>query len=184
MDENDPNLDLINLEGAQVKGMSIKLLVVEDHPFVRLGLRMLMESASDMEIVGEAGTAEGAIRFADSLEPNVVLMDIGLPDGSGIEATVEIKKRHPEMTVVALTIHEDNEYIDKMLLAGANGYVSKRTAPEQLVKTIRKAAQGQVIPHPVAMTQDECSLALQPMGENVGRELHRLLKRTTATHVF
>lgn len=152
MDENDPNQDLINLKGAHGKAMSIKLLVVEDHPDVRRGLRMLMESASDMEIVGETGTAEGAIRFADSLEPNVVLMDIGLPDGSGIEATVEIKKRHPEMMVVALTIHEDSEYIDKMLLAGANGYVSKRTAPEQLVKTIRKAAQGQVIPHPVVMT--------------------------------
>jgi len=121
---------------------------VDDHAVVRSGLRMLLENERDVEIVGEASSASGAMELAISLKPTVVLMDIGLPDLSGIDATREIKKRMPDVSVVALTIHEDEEYFFKMLEAGASGYVPKRAAPEELLTAIRAAASGQVYLYP------------------------------------
>jgi len=109
---------------------------------------MLLENERDVEIVGEASSASGAMELAISLKPTVVLMDIGLPDLSGIDATREIKKRMPDVSVVALTIHEDEEYFFKMLEAGASGYVPKRAAPEELLTAIRAAASGQVYLYP------------------------------------
>jgi two-component system, NarL family, response regulator NreC len=128
--------------------MRTRLLLVDDHAVVRSGLRMLLENEHDVEIVGEAKNAAEAIEAASELKPNVILMDIGLPDLSGIDATREIKKRAPEAAVVALTIHEDEEYFFKMLEAGATGYVPKRAAPDELLTAIRAAAQGQVYLYP------------------------------------
>jgi len=109
---------------------------------------MLLGGEGDVEIVGEAGTAKEALEAVPKLKPNIVLMDIGLPDMSGIEATSEIKRLYPEVAVVALTIHEDEEYFFKMLEAGANGYVPKRAAPEELLTAIRAAAAGEVYLYP------------------------------------
>lgn len=128
--------------------MTIRLLLVDDHAVVRSGLKMLLDSESDVEIVGEAGTAAEALDVAAQVRPDVILMDIGLPDKSGIEATREIKKRFEKMSVVALTIHEDEEYFFKMLEAGASGYVPKRAAPEELLNAIRAAAIGEVYLYP------------------------------------
>jgi len=128
--------------------MTTRLLLVDDHAVVRSGLRMLLENDRDVEIVGEAGTASEALEAAIRLKPNVILMDIGLPDMSGIDATREIKKRCPDASIVALTIHEDEEYFFKMLEAGASGYVPKRAAPEELLTAIRAAATGQVYLYP------------------------------------
>ena len=128
--------------------MTTRLLLVDDHAVVRSGLRMLLENERDVEIIGEAATAAEALESALRLKPNVILMDIGLPDMSGIDATREIKKRCPEVSIVALTIHEDEEYFFKMLEAGASGYVPKRAAPEELVTAIRAAATGQVYLYP------------------------------------
>ena len=126
----------------------IRLLLVDDHKVVRSGLRMLLEGETDVEIVGEAGTASDAINAVASLLPDVVLMDIGLPDMSGIEATQQIKQSWPNVSVVALTIHEGEEYFFKMLEAGASGYVPKRAAPEELLTAIRVAATGEVYLYP------------------------------------
>ena len=128
--------------------MTIRLLLVDDHAVVRSGLRMMLENEADTEIVGEASSAAEAIEAATRLKPNVILMDIGLPDLSGIDATREIKKRVSEVSIVALTIHEDEEYFFKMLEAGASGYVPKRAAPEELLTAIRVAATGQVYLYP------------------------------------
>jgi two-component system response regulator NreC len=128
--------------------MKTKLLLVDDHEVVRSGLRMLLESETQVEIVGEAGTASEAINLVSSLNPDVVLMDIGLPDMSGIDATREIKKLWPKVAVVALTIHEDQEYFFNMLEAGASGYVPKRAAPEELLSAIQVAAGGEVYLYP------------------------------------
>ena len=128
--------------------MTIRLLLVDDHQVVRSGLRMLLSNESDVEIVGEAGTAREALEAVQLLKPNVVLMDIGLPDLSGIDATREIKRTNPQAAVVALTIHEDEEYFFKMLDAGASGYVPKRAAPEELLTAIRSAAAGEVYLYP------------------------------------
>ena len=128
--------------------MTIRLLLVDDHAVVRSGLKMLLENERDVEIVGEASSASEAIDAATRLQPNVILMDIGLPDLSGIDATREIKKRVPDVSIVALTIHEDEEYFFKMLEAGASGYVPKRAAPEELLTAIRAAGTGQVYLYP------------------------------------
>jgi len=128
--------------------MTIRLLLVDDHAVVRSGLRMLLEDQGEMEIAGEAGTAEEALRAVAALSPDVVLMDIGLPGLSGIEAARQIRRLRPETAVVALTIHEDEEYFFKMLEAGAVGYVPKRAAPEELISAIQAAALGEVYLYP------------------------------------
>jgi two-component system response regulator NreC len=128
--------------------VTTRLLLVDDHAVVRSGLKMLLSSEGDVDIVGEAGTAAEAIETAAAVAPDVILMDIGLPDLSGIDATREIKKRFPRVAVVALTIHEDEEYFFKMLEAGASGYVPKRAAPEELLTAIRAAASGEVYLYP------------------------------------
>lgn len=128
--------------------MSTRLLLVDDHAVVRSGLKMLLGSQRDVDIVGEASTASEALRLAEQAKPDVVLMDIGLPDMSGIDATREIKRKFPRVAIVALTIHEDEEYFFKMLEAGASGYVPKRAAPEELLTAIRAAATGEVYLYP------------------------------------
>jgi two-component system response regulator NreC len=95
---------------------------------------------ADFEIIGEAGSGREALEAVAAAHPDIVLMDIGLPDISGIEAASEIKRLHPETAIVALTIHEDEEYFFKMLAAGASGYVPKRAAPEELLTALRAAA--------------------------------------------
>jgi two-component system response regulator NreC len=128
--------------------MKTRLLLVDDHAVVRSGLRMLLENENDVKIVGEVGTASEALTATAQLKPDVVLMDIGLPDMSGIEATRKLKELFPDLAVVALTIHEDEEYFFKMLEAGACGYVPKRAAPDELLTAIRAAAIGEVYLYP------------------------------------
>lgn len=149
--------------------MTIRLLLVDDHAVVRSGLRMLLENERDVEIIGEASSAHQAIEAAVRLKPNVILMDIGLPDLSGIDATREIKKQTSDVAVVALTIHEDEEYFFKMLEAGATGYVPKRAAPEELLTAIRAAATGQVYLYPSLaklLVRDFLSGGQPPSSEN------------------
>jgi two-component system response regulator NreC len=124
--------------------MTIRLLLVDDHAVVRSGLRMLLSSEADLEIVGEAGTVKEALAAVAALQPDLVLMDIGLPDGTGIEATQAIKERWPAVAVLALTIYEDEEYFFPMLQAGASGYVPKRAAPAELITAVHSAAEGEV----------------------------------------
>jgi two-component system response regulator NreC len=128
--------------------MKIRLLLVDDHEVVRSGLRMLLDDEEDVEIIAEAGTSQEALRRVGEDKPDVVVMDIGLPDESGISATRQIKEAHPEVAVVALTIHEDEEYFFRMLEAGASGYVPKRAASEELLTAIRLAAAGEVYLYP------------------------------------
>lgn len=125
-----------------------RLLLVDDHAVVRSGLKMLLSGHGEMEIVGEADSAAGALQETERTHPDVILMDIGLPDKTGIEATREIKRKFPDVKIVALTIHEDEEYFFQMLDAGASGYVPKRAAPEELLTAIRVAAAGEVYLYP------------------------------------
>lgn len=126
----------------------IRLLLVDDHEVVRSGLRMLLENESDLKIVGEANTGRQALEMVEVLRPDVVIMDITLPDISGIEATRRIKEAHPEVAVVALTIHEDQQYFFEMLQVGASGYVPKRAAPDDLITAIRATHRGEMYIYP------------------------------------
>lgn len=126
----------------------IKLLLVDDHEIVRAGLRMLFMAHDDMEIVGEASSGEEAIRKVTDLKPDVVLMDVAMPGLSGIEATRRIKALAPNVAILALTMHEDEQYFFQMLNAGASGYVPKRAAPDELISAIRVVQQGEVFIYP------------------------------------
>lgn len=126
----------------------VKLLLVDDHEVVRTGLRMLLENQPNIKIVGEANTGLQALEMADALNPDVVIMDITLPDISGIEATRRLRQAHPNMPVVALTIHEDEQYFFEMLQAGASAYVPKRAAPEDLINAIEAVHAGEVYIYP------------------------------------
>ncbi|MCX7708031.1 MAG: response regulator transcription factor [Anaerolineae bacterium] len=120
----------------------IRILLVEDHAVVRAGLRMLLGSDPDMVIVGEAENGRQGVALAQELRPDVVLMDISMPDLNGIEATRQIKKACPEVAVLALTMHEDDQYFFAMLGAGASGYVPKRAAANDLIAAIRAVHAG------------------------------------------
>lgn len=126
----------------------IKLLLVDDHEVVRAGLRMLFQAEEDMEIVGEVGSGLEALQAVRDLKPDVVLMDVAMPGMSGIEATRQIKEANPHTAVLALTMHEDEQYFFEMLQAGALGYVPKRAAPDDLISAIRVVSQGNVFLYP------------------------------------
>jgi two-component system response regulator NreC len=125
----------------------IRLLIVDDHQIVRAGLRMLFAAEEDMTIAGEVGSGEEALAIVAELKPDVVIMDVAMPGMSGIEATRRIKEIAPRVAVLALTMHEDEQYFFEMLNAGASGYIPKRAAPDDLVSAIRVVHQGNVFLH-------------------------------------
>ena len=125
-----------------------KLLLVDDHEIVRSGLRMLFLAEADMEIVGEAASGEEALQAVQEFAPDVVIMDVAMPGMTGIEATRRIKKTHPDVAVLALTMYEGEQYFFQMLEAGASGYVPKRAAADDLVSAIRVVRQGNVFLYP------------------------------------
>lgn len=120
------------------------ILLAEDHTIVREGLKLLVNSQADLEVVGEADTGRAAWQKAMQLKPRVVVMDVSLPDLAGAEATERIKQHHPDIAVLALTVHEEKGYLRRLLQAGASGYVLKRAAAEELILAIRKVASGGV----------------------------------------
>ncbi len=122
----------------------LRLLLVDDHQIVRAGLRMLFQAEPDMEIVGEANSGAEAIQAVQALHPTVVIMDVAMPGMNGIEATRRIKELSPETVVLALTMHEDEQYFFQMIHAGASGYIPKRAAPDDLVSAVRVVAEGNV----------------------------------------
>jgi two-component system, NarL family, response regulator NreC len=126
----------------------IRILLVDDHEVVRTGLRLLLESQGDFTIVGEAGFGEQAVELAQRTEPDIVLMDITLPDISGIEVSRRIKQIVAQTSIIALSIHEDEQYFFEMLQAGVSGYVPKRAAPDDLVSAIRSVYAGEVYIYP------------------------------------
>jgi two-component system response regulator NreC len=135
----------------------IRILLVDDHAVVRAGLRMLLGADAELEIVGEAENGIQALRLTGELAPDVVLMDISMPDMNGIEATRRIKADHPNVAVLALTMHEDDQYFFEMLGAGASGYVPKRAAPNDLISAIHAVQGGGVFLFPSvarALVQD------------------------------
>ncbi len=119
----------------------IRILIVDDHAVVRAGIRLLFNSQPDMEVFGEAKNAHESLVQDQEFKPDVVLMDISMPDMGGIEATQAIKKTFPETRILALTMHEDARYFFQMLKEGALGYVLKGADPNELLSAIRAVYQ-------------------------------------------
>ncbi|MCL5962277.1 MAG: response regulator transcription factor [Chloroflexi bacterium] len=130
----------------------IKVLLVDDHPVLRVGLRTLLENEPDMEVVGEAGNGDEAVDLARRLCPDVVVMDIAMPGMNGLEATRRIRKLSccDAIQVVVLTVHAQERYLFPVLQAGASGYVLKSAADTELVQAIRVVANGGVFLYPSA----------------------------------
>ncbi len=120
----------------------IRVLIVDDHAVVRAGLRLLLESQSDMAVVGEAQSGRESLAQSQKLTPDVILMDITMPDMGGVEATKAIKEVNPQVQILALTMHEDTPYFFRMLQAGASGYVLKGADPSELLRAIRDVFQN------------------------------------------
>jgi DNA-binding NarL/FixJ family response regulator len=118
----------------------IRLLLVDDEPAVRRGLRMRLELEPDVEVIGEAGNGEAAVEMADQLEPAVVLMDVEMPVMDGISATLEIQARKPRAAVVMLSMHDDHDTVRRARLAGAADFVPKGKMDDTLIEAIRRAA--------------------------------------------
>jgi len=122
----------------------IRVVVAEDDTIVRAGVCLLLNTERDIDVVGEAANGQEAIESAESLRPDVLLMDISMPVLNGLEATQIIKDRFPEIEVLALTMHRSDEYFFAMLKAGAAGYVTKGAPTEELIEAIRTVARGEI----------------------------------------
>ena len=126
----------------------IRLMLVDDHDVVRTGLKAFLETQEGLEVVAEASSGLQALELFLECSPDVVVMDITMPQMDGLEATRRLKALRPDCLVLALTVHQDKQYFFEMLLAGASGYVTKQAAAEELVAAIRSVASGNVYLQP------------------------------------
>lgn len=126
----------------------IRILLADDHAVLREGIRSLLEDQPDMSVVGEAQDGREVVHLAGELKPDVVLMDIAMPLLNGLEATRQIKRDHPHVAVLVLTMHDNEEYVRQALSAGASGYVLKQAAASELVAAIRAVHRGEAVLSP------------------------------------
>lgn len=120
----------------------ISVLIAEDHKTVREGLKMIIEAESDMKVVGEASDGREAIRLAQELTPDVAILDISMPELSGLVAAAKLKRVAPEIKILTLTRHTDKAYLKELVEAGVSGYVLKQSEPDELLRAIRAVAGG------------------------------------------
>lgn len=120
----------------------IRILIAEDHKTVREGLKMIVAAEPDMKVVGEAGNGREAIRLAKELQPDIIVMDVSMPELNGLKASTEIKRIAPDIKILTLTRHTEKAYLQELMQAGVSGYVLKQSEPEQLLRAIRAVAAG------------------------------------------
>ncbi len=122
--------------------MTINVLIADNHPLIREGLSKILSLNDDIKIIGEARDGREAVKMTMKTHPDVVLMDINMPHMNGIEAARVIKSELPQTGIIALTIHDDQEYIDEMIESGVSGFLLKDVEPETLVKSVREVSKG------------------------------------------
>lgn len=144
------------------EGKRIRVLLADDHAVLRAGLRALLAAEGDLLVVGEASEGAEAIRLCQALRPDVVVMDIGMPGVSGIDATARIKRDLPGTKVLILSMHDDRGYLRQVLRVGASGYVLKKAADTELLAAIRAAARGEVFLDP-ALAKALVDEVMEPM---------------------
>ncbi len=161
--------------------MSVRIVIVDDHAVVRSGLRLLLDAENGFETVAEAGSARDAVFEVRKHKPDVVLMDVVLPDRSGIEATADVLAEAPEAKVLILSMEDDPSYVREAFAAGASGYVLKEAADTELVAALRQVAAGERYVHPalgarLATAEAEASARAEadPLSDRE-REVLRLL---------
>ncbi|MDO8616851.1 MAG: response regulator transcription factor [Dehalococcoidia bacterium] len=151
---------------------SVKILLVDDHEVVRMGLRTLLERRPGFSIVGEAGTVAEAVSLALQTHPDVIVMDIRLPDGTGVEACREIRTERPQTRVIMLTSYADDEAVYGSIMAGASGYLLKQTRGQNLAEAIERVARGESLLDP-AVT-DKVLERMRALARGEGDELSTL----------
>jgi len=119
----------------------IQILLADDHGIVRQGTRSLLEKEHDLQVIGEAEDGRSAVEMADSLKPDIVVIDIAMPNLNGLDAAAQIVRRHPEIGVIILSMHEEEDYLVRALSAGVRGYLLKDTAQIDLVRAVRSVWQ-------------------------------------------
>jgi DNA-binding NarL/FixJ family response regulator len=124
--------------------MGVRILLADDHRIIREGLRSLLQRQSDIEVIDEAQDGITAVRLTEKLRPDIVIMDIGMPDLNGVEAARQILNRVRDVKIIALSMHSDKRFVLEMLKAGASGYLLKDCAFEELVSAIRMVSDGQI----------------------------------------
>jgi two-component system response regulator NreC len=161
--------------------LSVRVLIVDDHAVVRAGLRLLLDAEDDLEAVGEAGSARDAIFQARSTKPDVILLDVVMPDQSGLDVAPQLLHEHPETRILVLSMQDDPEYVRQAFGAGASGYVLKEAADTEVVAAIREVAGGGRYVHPelgarlVAAEAAEARRAEEDPLSDREREVLRLL---------
>ncbi len=155
----------------------IKVLIADDHAIVRRGLRTLIDSEPTMQLIGEAEGGRDAIEKVEANRPDVLILDLSMPDMDGIAVTKAIKARFPEMCVLILTVHEDDALLRAALKSGASGYILKRAAEEELVAAIHRIVRGDLYVDPSVMRHLVGDAA--PDAQNVDVQHHELTPRET-----
>lgn len=120
----------------------LRILLAEDHKTVREGIKLLVNAQSDMEVIGEAGDGEAAVKLAAELDPDIIVMDISMPELNGLRATRRIRTNGSNVKILMLTRHTDDGYLQQLIEAGANGYVLKQSAPNELINAVRAVGNG------------------------------------------
>ena len=158
----------------------ITVLLVDDHSMVRMGLKAYFSTQADILVVGEAGSGEEAVRMVEQHAPDVVLMDLIMPGGDGVEATRRVKKASPRTQVIVLTSYHEDEHIFPAIRAGALSYVLKDIDPDELADAVRRAHAGEAVLHPrvaarlVQELHGSREEGVNPFSELTGRELEVL----------
>jgi len=129
--------------------LTVRVLVVDDHSVVRTGIRQLLDAEDELEVVGEAGTARDAIFQARSTKPDVIVLDVVMPDQSGLDVVPTLLHEHPDAKVLILSMQDDPRYVREAFGAGANGYVLKEAADAEIVSAVNEVARGGRYVHPV-----------------------------------
>jgi len=159
----------------------IRVILAEDHAVVRQGTKQLLQRYSDLEVVGEAADGEEAVALAKQLKPDVAILDVRMPRMTGIEATRKIKAECPDVAILILTAHDDDEYVFALLEAGANGYLLKTAEIEELVKAIHAVHAGQPALDPLitrkVVSQFMSGKSLPDVMSSVGDEMEGLTGR-------
>lgn len=182
-------VDALRQRHPTKKGIALAatILLVDDHPLFRKGLRLLLERQKDFLIVGEAGSGQEAIELAKNQPPDVVIMDIAMPDVDGIDATKQIRAKMPSVKVVALSMHAGRRFVENMLQAGAVGYILKKSVPEDLVNGIRAVVAGDVYLSPsitgVVVSGYKDLLSKSPNAPVIGEPLHILSTKLNRSQI-
>ncbi|MEZ5384459.1 MAG: response regulator transcription factor [Prosthecobacter sp.] len=147
----------------------IRVILVDDHPFLRQGVALSLKGTGDIEVCGEAPDCATAVRVADEIRPDVVVTDLTLPDKSGLELIRILREQNPAMNILVLSMHDEDSYAERCLRAGAKGYVMKSRGPDQLAFAIREVAAGRIYVSPDLAQRLLTSLTYAPVSQTAER---------------